>query len=215
MSDSDLGIVVLISGNGSNLQAIIDQLHLSPAPVCIKAVISNQENAYGLVRAKNAGIPTHIVKHQRFPDREQFDREITAIIDSYQPQLVVLAGFMRILSGNFVQHYHDRLINIHPSLLPEFRGLKTHSRVLQAGVREHGASVHFVTEDLDSGPVVLQAHINVRPDDSEESLAQRVLELEHIIYPLVILWYAQARLRFEQGKLFFDNKVVTQALEEK
>ncbi|MDH5324173.1 MAG: phosphoribosylglycinamide formyltransferase [Gammaproteobacteria bacterium] len=203
---SSLTTVVLISGDGSNLQTLIDQLHSTDAPVTIKAVISNKAQAHGLVRAEKANIPTHTVSHAQFPERRDFDRELIRTIDAYQPQLVILAGFMRILTAEFVQHYRDRLINIHPSLLPQFRGLNTHARALQAAVREHGASVHFVTEDLDSGPVAVQAAVPVLDGDTEQSLSQRVLQQEHIIYPLAVLWIAEGRLKIHNEQLFFDNK---------
>ena len=204
-----LTVVVLISGNGSNLQAIIDQLHGTDAPVTIAAVISNKEQAYGLQRARQAGIPTHVVKHEDFPQRLTFDQKLIELIDNYEPRLVILAGFMRILSAEFVQHYKNRLINIHPSLLPKFRGLNTHARALAAGETEHGASVHFVTEDLDSGPVVLQATVNILDNDTAKSLAQRVLQKEYIIYPMVILWIAQGRLHWDREKLIFDGAEVS------
>jgi len=187
-----LPLVVLISGRGSNLKAIIDA---ADPLVDIRAVISNRQQAKGLLYAKQAGIPTEIMAHTRFKTRIDFDTALQTRIDFYQPKLLILAGFMRILSPGFVAHYQGRLLNIHPSLLPAFRGLQTHQRVLESGIKEHGASVHFVTEDLDAGPVITQARVPVLPDDDEESLAARVLQVEHRIYPQAIHWFAQGRLQ--------------------
>ncbi|HLA74739.1 MAG TPA: phosphoribosylglycinamide formyltransferase [Gammaproteobacteria bacterium] len=187
--------MILISGKGSNLQAIIRAVAEQHLALDIKAVISNRPNAPGLLHAQQAGIATETLDHHHFPDRQGFDTALRALIDSYQPRLVVLAGFMRILSSEFVRHYQGRMLNIHPSLLPAFPGLNTHQRALQAGVSEHGASVHFVTQDVDGGPVVIQARIRVTPEDTPETLAARVLEQEHIIYPQALRWFAEGRLR--------------------
>jgi phosphoribosylglycinamide formyltransferase-1 len=187
-----LPLVALISGRGSNLKAIIDA---HDPLVEIRAVISNRPQAGGLMHAQQAGIPTEVVDHTQFKSRIDFDRTLQTRIDSYQPKLVVLAGFMRILTPEFVAHYEGRLLNIHPALLPAFRGLDTHKRALEAGVKEHGASVHFVTADLDAGPVIIQARVPVLPDDDEESLAARVLREEHRIYPQAIHWFAEDRLK--------------------
>jgi len=208
-----LPIVVLISGNGSNLQAIIDAAY-NPAgsqdnpslPVDIKLVVSSKRNAYGLERAQRAGIKTALLEDSDYESREDYDRALQLLIDEQQPELVVLAGFMRILSEGFVNHYQDKLINIHPSLLPKYRGLNTHQRAIDAGEKEHGATVHFVTPELDDGPLVLQAKVPVMPDDTVESLAKRVLEKEHIIYPLVIQWIANSRLTVNQHRLFFNSQ---------
>ncbi len=205
MSETPLPLVILISGSGSNLQAIIDRAQ-QDLPVEIRAVISNRADAYGLERARRAGIPTEVVDHSRWPDREGFEEALMAAIDRYQPGLVVLAGFMRILTPRFVQHYEGRMLNIHPSLLPRFQGLHTHRRALEAAETEHGASVHFVTEELDGGPVVLQVPVPVLPDDTEEQLAARVLEQEHRIYPQVIDWFARGRLRLEGGRVMLDGR---------
>ncbi len=194
-------VVVLISGSGSNLQALIDSLG-EGNPACIRAVISNRADAFGLQRAQAAGIATHVVQHRDFADREAFDAALMEIIDAHAPQLVVLAGFMRILTPGFVRHYQGRLLNIHPSLLPKYKGLDTHRRALEAGDAEHGCSVHFVTEELDGGPVALQATIAVQPQESIEQLAQRVHAAEHRIYPLAVRWFAEGRLRLaEQGAM--------------
>jgi len=206
---SKLPIVILISGGGTNLQAIIDRAE-KDLPVDIKAVISNKADAYGLERAKQAGIPTAVLEHRQFPDRESFDAALMELIDSYQPKLVLLAGFMRILTPDFVHHYHGRMFNIHPSLLPDFQGLHTHHRALEAEVEKHGASIHFVTEELDGGPIILQASVPVLPGDDAKTLAARVLEKEHIIYPLAVRWYAQGRLFLnENDEVVLDGKTLT------
>lgn len=194
-------VVVLISGSGSNLQALIDSLG-ADNPVRICAVVSNRADAFGLQRAQAAGIATHVVQHKDFADREAFDAALMEIIDTHQPELVVLAGFMRILTSGFVRHYQGRLLNIHPSLLPKYKGLDTHRRALEAGDREHGCSVHFVTEELDGGPVAIQAAFTVEADERIDTLTDRVHAAEHIIYPLAVRWFAEGRLRLaEQGAM--------------
>ena len=199
-------VVVLLSGTGSNLQALIDSTRTGDSPVRIAAVISNRADAYGLQRAQQAGIDTAVLDHKAFEGREAFDTALVELIDGYQPQLVVLAGFMRILSAGFVRHYQGRLLNIHPSLLPKYKGLHTHQRALEAGDKEHGCSVHFVTEELDGGPLVVQAVIPVELDDTPETLAQRVHRQEHQIYPLAVHWFAEGRLRLgEHGALLDDQ----------
>ena len=202
-----LPIVVLISGSGSNLQSIIDAARTG-LPVDIRAVISNKADAYGLERARQAGIPARVLNHQEYPDRVGYDSALRELIDSYQPGLVVLAGFMRILSAEFVRHYEGRMLNIHPSLLPRHRGLHTHAKAIEEGDSEHGATVHFVTPELDSGPIVLQARVPVEANDSPESLAARVLEREHHIYPQAIEWFARGRLRLENGLALLDGRPV-------
>ena len=206
-STNPLPIVVLISGDGSNLQAIIDAKNspVNPLPIDIKLVISNRKNAFGLERAQQAGIKTALLEDTDYETREDYDRVLQLLIDEQQPQLVVLAGFMRILSEGFANHYQDRLINIHPSLLPKFRGLKTHQRAIEAGEKEHGATVHFVTPELDDGPLVVQAKVDVMPNDTREELKKRVLEKEHIIYPLALRWIAESRLTVKNHQLFFDS----------
>lgn len=194
-------VVVLISGSGSNLQALIDSLG-EDNPVRIRAVVSNRAEALGLQRAQAAGIATQVVQHRDFTDRESFDAALMEIIDGYQPQLVVLAGFMRILTAGFVRRYQGRLLNIHPSLLPKYKGLNTHRRALEAGDREHGCSVHFVTEELDGGPVAVQAVLSIDPGESIGSLTDRVHAAEHIIYPLAVRWFADGRLHLgDQGAM--------------
>ena len=195
-------VVVLLSGTGSNLQALIDSTRASDSPVRIAAVISNRSDAYGLQRAQDAGIDTRALDHKAFDGREAFDAALIELIDAFNPKLVVLAGFMRILSADFVRHYQGRLLNIHPSLLPKYKGLHTHQRALEAGDTEHGCSVHFVTEELDGGPLVVQAVVPVESADSAQSLAQRVHTQEHRIYPLAVRWFAEGRLVLgEQGAL--------------
>jgi phosphoribosylglycinamide formyltransferase-1 len=204
MSQTPCPIVVLISGNGSNLQALMDHSAEGAYRVC--AVISNKADAFGLQRASNAGIPTRVINHRDYADRLSFDKRLIEEIDSFNPALVVLAGFMRILSAEFVQHYAGRVLNIHPSLLPAYRGTHTHERVLEAGEKEHGVSVHFVTEELDGGPVVLQASVPIRTDDTAISLAERVFEQEHRIYPKAVAWFAAGRLNMQDKAAVFDGK---------
>jgi len=193
-------VVVLLSGTGSNLQALIDSTRTGDSPVRIAAVISNRSDAYGLQRARDAGIDTRSLDHKAFDGREAFDSALIELIDAFNPKLVVLAGFMRILSADFVRHYAGRLLNIHPSLLPKYKGLHTHRRALEAADAEHGCSVHFVTEELDGGPLVVQAVIPVQLGDTPQTLAQRVHAQEHQIYPLAVRWFAEGRLCLgEQG----------------
>ncbi len=206
MSDELPRIVVLVSGSGSNLQALIDAVAEGRIRGRIAAVLSNNPQAYGLERARRAGIPTEVVDHRDFPSRETFDRALAERIDRYRPDLVILAGFMRILTPEFVRHYQGRMLNIHPSLLPKYRGLDTHARALAAGEREHGVSVHFVTPELDGGPVIAQARVPVLPDDTPETLAARVLEREHRLYPLVTSWYTAGRLALDDDRVLFDGR---------
>ena len=193
MPQQKLPIVILISGSGSNLQAIIDAAN-DDLPVELRAVISNRADAYGLERARQAGIETIVIDHTRYDGRAAFDAELQRIIDRYQPGLVVLAGFMRILTDEFVNHYAGRMINIHPSLLPRHKGTNTHARAIEAGDTEAGCSVHLVTAELDSGPVLLQARVPILKGDTAESLAARVLEQEHRIYPEAIRQFALRHL---------------------
>ncbi|MGD8560368.1 MAG: phosphoribosylglycinamide formyltransferase, partial [Gammaproteobacteria bacterium] len=173
---------------------------------------SNRAEAYGLTRAANAGIPTIVLDHTQFESREAYDEALQREIDAFKPKLVVLAGFMRILTDRFVSHYEGRLINIHPSLLPKFRGLNTHQRALDAGEQEHGATVHFVTPELDGGPAVLQARVPVLAGDDAETVAQRVLQMEHQVYPLVIRWIAESRLRYRNQQVSLDGQLLTEPL---
>lgn len=195
-------MVVLISGSGSNLQAIIDAQQAPDYPAEISAVISNKPGVKGLERASKAGIATEVLSHRDYPDRESYDAELARAIDKYNPCLVILAGFMRILTDGFVNRYAGRMLNIHPSLLPKYKGLNTHQQAIDAGDLEHGATVHFVTPDLDSGPLIIQARVPVLEDDTADVLAARVLEKEHIIYPRAIAQVAS-------GQIVLDNNVVS------
>ena len=208
-----LPVVVLISGGGTNLQALIDAQRADDCPYAVAAVVSNRPDAFGLERAARAGIPTETVDHTRFPDRAPFEDALAAAVDRHAPGLVALAGFMRILTPAFVARYRGRLLNIHPSLLPRFRGLHTHRRALEAGERVHGATVHFVTEELDGGPRILQAQVPVHPDDTPEVLAARVLAREHRIYPLVVRWFAAGRLRLGAAGAELDGATLTEPLQ--
>lgn len=201
-------VVVLISGSGSNLQALIDAASAADYPARVVAVISNRPAVKGLERAEQAGIPAHVLDHKEFDERESFDAALQDLIDQFEPDLVVLAGFMRILTPAFVQHYLGRMLNIHPSLLPKYPGLHTHRRALEAGDRYHGVTVHFVTPELDGGPAIIQAQVEVVPTDSELDLAQRVLHQEHIIYPLAVRWCAEKRVTLEDGKTRLDGELL-------
>ncbi|GAA0682254.1 phosphoribosylglycinamide formyltransferase [Marinobacterium maritimum] len=201
-------IVVLISGSGSNLQAILDQTLEGQINGKIAAVISNRPDAYGLTRAEQAGVDARLLDHKQFADRESFDAALVELIDSYQPDLVVLAGFMRILTPELVRHYHGRLFNIHPSLLPKYKGLNTHQRAIEAGDDAHGCTVHFVTEELDGGPLIVQAQVSVTPDDDAASLQQRVHQLEHQIYPLAVQWFCEDRLSLSDAGVELDGELL-------
>ena len=194
-------IVILISGRGSNMEAIVRALETERWPARIAAVISNKPDAKGLEFAQAHGIPTAVVANKAFASREAFDAALQDTIDGFAPDLVVLAGFMRILTAPFVEHYAQRMLNIHPSLLPLFPGLHTHRQALAAGVLEHGATVHFVTAELDHGPSVLQARIEVLPGDTEESLATRLLAQEHRMYPQAVRLFVEDRLRIADGEV--------------
>ena len=201
-----LPIVVLISGRGSNLRAIAERTARGKLPVEIRAVVSDQPDAGGLAWSAERGIETAVLQPREFADRAAYGRALADLVDSYRPALVVLAGFMRILDATFVDRFAGRLLNIHPSLLPRHRGLHTHRRALEAGEREHGASVHFVTQELDGGPVVLQARVPVLAGDDEDRLAARVLAEEHRIYPQCIEWYARGRLQHRDGAAWLDGR---------
>lgn len=179
-------IVILISGRGSNMKSIVEAIKSGSLDVTVAAVVSNRPDAAGLIYAQQEKIPTVVLDHTQFETRELFDQAMAKEIDNYAPKLVVLAGFMRILTTEFVEHFAGKLINIHPALLPKFKGLNTHQRAIDAGEKEHGASVHIVTPELDDGPVVLQARVPVLEDDTEATLAARVLEQEHLLYPKAI-----------------------------
>lgn len=206
-------LAVLISGNGSNLQTLIDTIAANKLPAVITAVISNRPNAYGLQRAVDAGIATVTLDHTRFDSREAFDAALQEVIDSCQPDLLVLAGFMRILTTAFVRHYTGKMLNIHPSLLPLYKGVDTHQRALNDGIREHGASVHFVTPELDGGPVIMQAKVPVLPSDTADTLARRVQNQEHIIYPRVVKWFVEGRLKLEGNQVLLDGNVLLRPIQ--
>jgi len=199
-------LAVLISGSGTNLQAIMDAQKAGTLDAEIAVVFSNRANAAGLERAAQAGIPTASLDHRDYPNREQFDQAMIEVLTPYAPDTVVLAGFMRILSAVFVRHYAGQLINIHPSLLPKYRGLNTHARALEAGDSEHGCSIHFVTEELDGGPLIAQAPIAVHANDTVDSLSKRVQQREHLLYPQVLQWRAQDRLALTDNGVVLDGK---------
>ncbi len=205
-----LRLVVLISGNGSNLQAILDAIAAGRLAARVCAVISNRADAYGLERARLAGVDAEVLDPAPYADRVEYDKALMARIDAYHPNLVILAGFMRILSPEFVHHYTGRMLNIHPSLLPKYRGLNTHQRALDASETEHGCSVHFVTPELDGGPVIARAQVEVRPGDDAGTLAARVQASEHRLYPEVIGWYAQGRLRLDGDQVLLDERPLTE-----
>lgn len=203
-----LRLVILISGSGTNLQAIIEQTQNHQIPAEIAAVISNRPGVKGLERASLAGIYTEVIDHQKFKNREDFDAELKESIDAFEPSLVVLAGFMRVLTPSFTQHYLGRIMNIHPSLLPKYPGLHTHEQALAADDSEHGASVHFVTAELDGGPLIVQAKVPILKNDTPESLAQRVLQQEHHIYPMAITWFTNHRLALKDNACYLDGELL-------
>jgi phosphoribosylglycinamide formyltransferase-1 len=225
MSGAPAPVVILISGRGSNLQAILDEAADAPSlargprlgpigetragrlPIEIRAVISNNPDAEGLQHARAAGVPTEIINHNDYAERSLFDAALMRAIDRHAPRLVILAGFMRILGETFIRHYAGRLLNIHPSLLPALKGLNTHARALVAGAKQHGASVHFVTNDLDGGPVIVQASVPVRTGDTAGTLAARVLHEEHRILPLAIRWFVEGRLSIHNGQVLLDGEI--------
>ena len=215
MSSKPLSVVVLISGRGSNLQALIDSTRAKRINAQIAAVISNVPDAQGLLRAKAAEIHTDVVDHKRFSTRLEFDEALRECIDRHAPDLIVLAGFMRVLTTEFVNHYRGRLINIHPSLLPAFPGLHTHRRALNSGVSQHGVSVHFVTAQLDDGPVIAQARIPVLADDDEQALAARVLAAEHRVLPQVVGLFAAQRVQLNvDGQIVLDGRIITEPIQQ-
>ncbi len=196
---------ILISGNGSNFQAIIDAIEKKRLDAEVRVVVSNREDAYGLVRAQKHGVPTEIVDHRKFPSREAFDQHLIERFKDRQVELVVLAGFMRLLSADFVHAYSNRIMNIHPALLPAFPGLHVQRKAVEAGVRFSGCTVHFVNEECDQGPIIIQAVVPVFPDDSEESLSARILKEEHRIYPKAIQLYSEGRLHVAGQRVSVDG----------
>jgi phosphoribosylglycinamide formyltransferase 1 len=201
-------VVVLISGSGSNLQALIDGTQADDLPIELAGVISNRPAVFGLERAAAANIPTEVLDHKLFADRESFDRALMERIDAYQPELVVLAGFMRILTPEFTSHYLGRMLNIHPSLLPKFQGLHTHQRAIDAGEARHGVTVHFVTAELDGGPAAVQASVPIVEGDDATTLAKRVQRQEHVIYPLAVKWFAEGHLKMIEGKSYLKGELL-------
>ena len=199
-------LAVLISGTGSNLQAILDAIDAGELPARVSLVLSNKAGAAGLARAERAGVPAQAIDHRGFPDRASFDQAMIERIDAHGADTVVLAGFMRILSPGFVHHYQGRLINIHPSLLPKYPGLNTHARALEAGDREHGCSLHFVTDELDGGPLIAQARFPVAANDTAETLSEKVQAREHRLYPQVLRWRAQQRLQMTDQGVELDGE---------
>ena len=204
LTSDRLKLVVLISGGGSNLQSLIDAIDAGELSASIAAVFSNESDAFGLQRASKAGIPTHVLSHRDYENRSAYDAVLADQIAKYQPDLLILAGFMRILSASFVARFSDRMLNIHPALLPRFKGVNTHQRAIDAGEVEHGATVHLVTESLDDGPNLLQAKVPVLKNDNAASLQQRVLKEEHRIYPQAIQMLATGKLVIQDGTIL-DN----------
>ena len=200
LSSKKARVLVLISGSGSNLQALIDGVASKELPIDLVAVISNRPGVMGLERAARANIPTEVLDHKTFTHRESFDQALMTRIDSYKPDLIVLAGFMRILTSELTQHYQGRMLNIHPSLLPKFQGLHTHQRAIDAGETRHGVTVHFVTAELDGGPAIVQASVPIIEGDDAATLAKRVQRQEHVIYPLAVKWFAEGDLLMIDGK---------------
>jgi len=210
---ADFSAVILISGDGSNLQALIDATATPALHLKIAAVISNKPDAGGLSRARQAGIDALTLRPVDYPDRQQFDAALSVMIDKYAPDIIVLAGFMRILTSSFVNRFAGRIINIHPSLLPKYPGLHTHQRALADGERQHGCSVHFVTEELDGGPCIVQGRVPVLDGDSAECLAARVLKIEHKIYPHAVKLIASGRLEYRKGEIWLDGERLMEPLQ--
>ena len=208
-----LSLVILISGRGSNLEAILEAIEAGELRAQVTAVISSNADAPGLALAQRRHIDTLALDAADYPERSDYDRALQGLIEHFDPDLVVLAGFMRILSPDFVRHFQGRIINIHPSLLPALRGLRTHQRALAAGAQEHGASVHFVTEELDGGPVIAQVRVPVLADDDAATLAARVLREEHRLYPQTLRWLAEGRIRWDDEQLLFDDQPLTRPLQ--
>jgi len=207
-----LNLVVLVSGSGSNLQAIIDACN-DGMDARIALVISNKADAFGLQRARQADIETAVIPSSEFDDRESFDLALQQCIDQAKADLVLLAGFMRILSEHFVSHFAGRLLNIHPSLLPRFRGLNTHQRAIDVGEKEHGASVHFVTLELDGGPLIAQAKVDILEKDTADELAACVLKQEHQLYPSVVRWFSEGRIKLHNEQVIFDQQALSHAIQ--
>lgn len=201
-------VVMLISGSGSNMTNIVDKLRAEDVAVEFALVLSNNPDAAGLAKATERGIATAVLNHKEFASREEYDAALIKKIDEYEPDLIVLAGFMRVLTERFVRHYEHRILNIHPALLPQFKGLNTHARALAEGVAEHGATVHFIDENLDEGFNIIQAVVPVCADDNEQSLQQRVLTQEHVIYPIAVKWFVEGRLQIKKGAVALDGQAL-------
>jgi phosphoribosylglycinamide formyltransferase-1 len=204
-----LKTAILVSGSGTNLQSFIDQVADRRVDLDIVLVFSNRKDAYGLTRANSAGIQTACIEHGDYEDRELFDRAVAAKLDESEPELIILAGFMRILSPWFVRHFEGRILNIHPALLPRYPGRNTHVRVLEAGDAQHGSTVHFVTEELDGGPGILAGRIAIKPGETADELQARVLAVEHQIYPQAAQLFAEGRIEYRQGKTWMDGETLT------
>lgn len=213
MLNNQASIAILFSGNGTNMQSVIKHVQQGRINARIACVISNRPDAYGLTRAKNAGIPAHLVEHDRYPSRESFELELIRILESHGVETIVLAGFMRVFSEVFVGRFANRILNIHPSLLPKYPGLETHHRALAAKDTQHGCSVHFVTIGLDEGPLVLQAKVPVFETDDVHSLIRRVLEKEHMVFPLAIRWLCEGKLYCNDDTVYLNKKVLERPLQ--
>jgi len=211
---STLRLAILISGRGSNMATIARECQQHRIRATVSVVISDRPGVAGITTAQGMGIETHVVSRSSAVNRDAFERSLAEAMDNHTPDLVVLAGFMRVLSAQFVERYAGRMINIHPSLLPKYTGLHTHQRVLEAGDAEHGASVHYVTPELDGGPVILQSRVPVKTGDTESSVAARVMATEHVIYPRVVGWIADGRLKWNDGRPTLDGKLLTQPVVE-
>lgn len=201
-------LVILISGSGSNLQTFIDHCQQGQLNANIACVISNKAEAFGITRAQQAGIATEVLDHKQFASREAFDEALAKIIAPYQPDLIILAGFMRILTPGFVTQFTGKILNIHPSLLPKYPGLNTHQRAIDAGDKEAGVTVHFVTPELDGGPAIVQAAVNINVNETVDTLSKKVLDKEHRIYPLAAKWFLQGRVKLYENICYFDNKAL-------
>lgn len=204
---------ILVSGGGTNLQAFVDEVRAGRLALDLAVVVSNNPNAVALERARRAGIASECVPNANYAERARFDEALAAAIDRYRPDLLILAGFMRILTGGFVRHYEGRILNIHPSLLPKFPGTNTHQRVIDAGDRVHGSTVHFVIEALDAGPPIMQGRVSVLPDDTAQTLAQRVQAIEHKIYPATAALFAAGRIACRNGQSWLDDQPLASPLQ--
>ena len=213
MSKAINNIAVLVSGGGTNLQSIIDNIHFGSCNANIKCVVSNVANVYALERTEKANIPSHVVAHGNYKNRQDFENALIQILEKHSVNTVILAGFMRILESTFINHYPGRILNIHPSLLPKYPGLNTHQKAIENHDQTHGCSVHFATTELDDGPVILQASVPVLESDNAETLAKRVLEKEHIIYPMCVHWLCEGTIHHKNGVVYFNEQTLHSALQ--